>query len=95
MADDGKWQVGDLALCVMSEDDYWEPGPGPARGSVNRVSSVQSLPLGNTGLKFDGWPASGVRAGYHSSYFRRIAPHAPDAEDAETIRLLAGVEVRA
>ena len=93
--DDAGWHVGDLALCVMSEDWDWEPGPGPARGSVNRVRSVTPLQVGyscRTGLKFDEWPD---HHSFFASAFRRIAPHAPDAEDAETIRLLTGEQVTA
>jgi hypothetical protein len=32
---------------------------------------------------------------YEQSGFRKIEPHAPDAEDEETIRLLNGQDVRA
>lgn len=67
---------------------------GPARGSINRVSAVRAEP-GGLMLAFK--PAPGVLAGefYEANGFRRIALRAPDAEDAETIRLLNGAGVRA
>lgn len=86
MADEN-WQVGDLALCVT--DGSWfnvnglEFG-GPRKGSVNSVRRIEYSLHGNVGLYFDDWPGPD---GYQANNFRRIAPHAPDAEDNETIWL--------
>ena len=85
MGDD--WQVGDLALCVRSGRslDVWEP----QKGGVYTVCDTGCGPRGvwldlvedSTRNPDVGWPAV---------YFRKIRPHTPDAEDAETIALLTG-----
>jgi len=93
MAED--WQPGDPAMCVYS-GKWYRDGPEhdhgpPLPGSVNRVSAVTSLKYGGLGLSFDAYPA---RCKFESSAFRKIRPHEPDAEDAETISLLNGTPVR-
>lgn len=80
------WQVGDLALCVgafPTREQFWNPvcggvytvaeyGAGPEGGWLDLEEDIDKQP------DF-AWP---------SSHFRKIRPHLPDAEDAETIRLL-------
>jgi hypothetical protein len=98
MADD--WQVGDLALCVKGgrfATSLRSP-EFPKGGAVYRVAAVglenfiqskcfalwlEDGPINNNGERV--WPA------YR---FRKIRPHTPDAEDAETIRLLTGVPAK-
>ena len=104
MADD--WQVGDLALMIESGQLQCPhmrnvihmgslcPSPGAVRKVVcveeSRVvnSFSRSLYCGCIDLDF----ADGT--GGVSQRFRKIRPHQPDAEDAETIRLLTGAPVR-
>lgn len=86
------WQPGDLALCVKA--GKWraisgrESCDGPRRGSVCAVVGVHSRNRA-TYLELAEWPGEAFAA--HP--FRRIPPHTPDAEDAETIRLLTGAPV--
>lgn len=87
---DQNWQVGDLALRLSSGqwrdlDKGCLTSDGPAPGSVNRVIGITSDPEG-TGLRLEDWPDFVFSA----TSFRKISPHAPDEEDAETIRLLNG-----
>ena len=102
MADD--WQPGDLAILV-TEGTIRCPNCGrrqtgeynPPHGAVREVSGI--------GFCTDDYsPEEVARHGHcylpdlhfpdgtsgHSSRFRKIRPHTPDAEDAETIALLTG-----
>ena len=101
MADD--WQAGDLALCIKVGP--WKrfyangtsvEGFGPRAGMKLYVRSVDVSVLGGAALKFSDWPdvPEAEWTGYTASRFRKIRPHTPDAEDAETIRLLTGAPVR-
>ena len=101
MGDD--WQPGDLALCIklgpwrrMSSDGTVAKGEGPPAGRVLEVRSVLPGACCSIALKFSDWPDANVRgwAGYDAKRFRKIRPHQPDEEDAETIRLLNGAPVR-
>jgi len=95
MSDD--WQPGDLALCVAQGPDpeHWSgKAGGPRLGGVYVVERVEIEPFGDyfpagLYLAFADFPDSFFHEG-----FRKIRPHAPDAEDAETIRLLNGAPVR-
>lgn len=96
MADD--WQVGDLALCVCRDG-----GENGARwieaGAIVEVAEVEFSPFWpGVGLGFVGFPvircSFGLRTVYQNERFRKIRPHAPDAEDAETIRLMRGKPAR-
>lgn len=87
---DQGWQAGDLALRMR--DSQWRDldldvmtSEGPAPGSVNRVINVVQEREG-TGLRFEDWP----EFVFSACSFRKIRPHTPDAEDAETIALLNG-----
>lgn len=96
MSDD--WQPGDLALCMR--DGPWQYRSGPPAGSVWTVESVivgdkpGDPHHGHTGLFLAGIRAAGPTGAFHSSCFRKIRPHTPDAEDTETIRLLTGKPVK-
>lgn len=83
------WQVGDLALCVAPWGNWTESEPfDPQPGSVNTVCGVISPdPTANSGVSlwFVGVPSCDS---YDAGQFRKIRPHTPDAEDAETISLL-------
>ena len=92
MADD--WQAGDLALCVMD-------GENTRKGQVFTVEAVQGPVHYRPGWGLPGGEAIAlvfkeVRhprnsfGRYISLRFRKIRPHTPDAEDAETIALLTG-----
>lgn len=85
MSDD--WKPGDLALCVRS-------GTSIRAGFVGVVTRVEVTPIG-TGLWLSGICSDALTGGYHAWRFRKIRPHTPDEEDAETIRLLTGKPVRA
>ena len=87
MADD--WQPGDLALCV-DDSPSWPFGESNlVRGRCYTVSALSPCPDGIPGLHL-----VEVRSkspfGYNPPLFRKIRPHTPDAEDAETIALLTG-----
>lgn len=103
---DQNWQVGDLALCISHEGFYAEFSNGlpfPPIGSVRQVKRViferkrtirrwfkpNICVLGGAWLVIEGCEALNL----HNSNFRKIKPHAPDEEDAETIRLLNGQPV--
>lgn len=103
MGDD--WQAGDLALCVaLAADAVFviegrQPlAPGPIIGLCYTVTAVSRAHdcFGRPGvaLKFAEIAQRHPRAaGYNAICFRKIRPHTPDAEDAETIRLLNGAPV--
>jgi hypothetical protein len=97
------WQPGDLALCVKQGLVACECGReytgqlAPPVGSVAEVVGIMrcdddvicgwSEPCAAPVLLLDsGKGGLAVR-------FRKIRPHTPDAEDAETIRLLTGKPV--
>lgn len=83
------WRVGDLALCIrrgkwMSLRNPDSDGPWP--GSLHTVEGIYENPRrkGRTGLGFPEWPEDA----FEISFFRKIHPHSPDEQDADTIRLL-------
>lgn len=89
---DQNWQVGDLALCVYEGpwfDQYRRCRVGPLPGSVHTVSRVWQ-PAEKLLISLQDWP---IEMGFWACAFTKIAPHAPDEEDAETIRLLNGQPV--
>jgi hypothetical protein len=91
MSDD--WQLGDLALCVESSDSSIIPV-----GSVNTVSGLvigqRGVTKGCLGLLFAERSLPPQWRGFDARRHRKIRPHTPDAEDAETIRLLTGAPVK-
>ena len=89
MSDD--WQAGDLALCVYSFKTGTEFCVKPRAGQVCSVVTVtQGVTL--AGLVLRECPTAN-RLGWRATAFRKIRPHIPDEQDAETIRLLNGVPV--
>lgn len=83
------WQVGDLALCIKT--DAWRPiGPRgnhsvlPAAGHFYTVRRVKTDSDGEFLAFIEG---TGL---WRSDRFRKIRPHTPDEQDAETIHLLTG-----
>jgi hypothetical protein len=97
MADD--WKPGDLALCVKkarnkNEGVGYAPGCAPMqKGGVYRVESVVWVE-GLQGLVIEHHYSKQAHCAFLASAFKRIHPHTPDAEDAETIRLLTGAPVQ-
>jgi|GEM_PF-1534387 len=102
-AGEQNWQVGDLALCISTDGFYAEFAGGrafPTIGTIRRVRHVfhhreriirrwfkpKVRVLAGAWLVLDGFEALKL----HGSNFRKIEPHAPDQEDAETISLLNG-----
>ncbi|MDI3491992.1 MAG: hypothetical protein PWP11_3269 [Thauera sp.] len=102
MADD--WQPGDLALCIDDSDGGIERAGAVVRllerGKVYRVEAVDIDPaFAEVGLHLEGVPRPWsekwqTEIGWLETRFRKIRPHTPDAEDAETIRLLQGAPIR-
>lgn len=93
MSDD--WQPGDLALCVRTGDIRTtyvrHRGIGLRKGGIYTLIRFGVDPLdGQRTL----WLEDDIPQGRLAIRFRKIRPHQPDAEDAETIRLLAGKPVR-
>ncbi len=84
------WAPGDLALCI--KQGRWRSdgmfSRGPKAGAVLTVRRVGSDGNGLPTIWFIGWPGDEGADGYNPARFRKIRPHIPDAEDAETIRLL-------
>lgn len=98
------WKPGDLALCVDDAQCPIYPGTegGIRKGGVYHVEIVRVVAdfAGRecVGLGLDRCnpvhPASG-KVGLHNAIrFRKIRPHTPDEQDAETIRLLTGAPVK-
>lgn len=83
------WQAGDLALCVRSgtfPDNPTHPG------CIYTVKKAWVRGARGLCLAFVEVPSRGQKwLGHSPDRFRKIEPHTPDAEDAETIRLLKGV----
>lgn len=105
MADD--WQPGDLALCVRDGEVECPDCGGSHAGKlapklgtrhiVARISRCGSPEHCYPGLEDNcAFPVLYLLGGQKglASRFRKIRPHTPDAEDAETIRLLTGAPVR-
>lgn len=97
MSDD--WKPGDLALCVRGgEITDCDCGgchaAGWRAGETLVVTAVGYGPaFGHTICHHPALRLSGGRNGL-ARRFRKIHPHTPDAEDAETIRLLNGAPVK-
>ncbi len=93
------WAAGDLARYVgMGNDKFMPPGMVAAITEARKrpfciVSGVFIHSSGATGLHIQGIDITPYE-GWRASAFRRIHPHATDAEDAETIRLYRGEPVR-
>lgn len=89
------WQPGDLALCIKSTEN------GTIKsgyvGVVVRVEVAEDWYRdgGQTGLYFQDRRGVYGDGGFNACRFRKIKKHTPDAEDAETIRLLKGEKVKA
>ena len=92
------WQKSDLALCVRGG---FIAGlncePYPTSGAVYRVTEIIFYDDDELWLEVEGAPDNIDSDDGHNhgpvwigARFRRIPPHIPDAEDAETIRLLTG-----
>lgn len=103
---DQNWQVGDLALCISTQGFYAWFANGCAFPTVGCIRQVKHVRLGRPRL-IRRWFRPNIRipggawlvlesfegSQLHSSNFRKIESHAPDEEDAETIRLLNGQPV--
>ncbi len=93
MGDD--WQAGDLALCVALTIRNLRPSRILRLGAIYTVTGTrwsnkeQCIALSLAEAK-----SNGPLGDWHSAVFRKIRPHRPDAEDAETLRLLNGQPVR-
>ncbi len=94
------WRAGDMALCVtLGLDRRWVP-EALRVGGIYTVTEV-FLARAASGRTVTGLVLAEVRpaaphpAGFAAWAFRKIHPHAPDAEDAETIALLRGGKVDA
>lgn len=86
------WQPGDLALYAPPRNTpssaYRVKGPGLRRGAVYTVERVVNwFGILGLGIEVSSPHPSGL---WHHAGFKKIRPHTPDAEDAETIRLLNG-----
>lgn len=93
-----EWQPGDLALCVtggrISYTPALVPVDWPRKGRIYRVAKF-GVRIFADGPDFALWLEDGPDAGqgervWKALRFRKIRPHTPDAEDAETIALLTG-----
>ncbi len=94
MADD--WQPGDTALCIKS-CPYTQSGCKYVVTSVSRPGDInEGFQHHNPepfGLRFSG--ISFRRGDWCAGRrFTKLRPHTPDAEDAETIRLLTGAPAK-
>lgn len=88
------WQVGDLALCIaVRHPNFVLPSTSLRVGRIYTVTKVGRLICegpctGERALALMGVKPRLKDRGWPSSLFRKIRPHHPDAEDAETIKLL-------
>lgn len=96
---DKDWQVGDLALCVRGgpwDQNHVAP-EFPVAGRVYLVDYVAIAEF-NDGPFLALWLNNGPQnvdgPFWGAERFRKIRPHTPDAEDAETIALLTGTPAR-
>lgn len=81
------WQVGDLALCVRPSSpvsEHEHPNYHLRKGVIYTVAQVGFARCGCRRLTMV------CEAFGDPCRFRKIKPHTPDAEDAETIKLLNG-----
>lgn len=88
------WQPGDLTLCV-SQDPHWADIDHPAGFKPQLLCTYTVAKVGFAALS--GITILGLQEdvfcedyGFNAANFRKIRPHTPDAEDAETIALLTG-----
>lgn len=92
---DQDWQVGDLALCVFKgpwRTVFGTAVSGPAFGEIRLVTAVSTNNLFyRVCLSLDGYLKD---QRFAAECFRKIDPHTPDAEDAETICLLNSAPAR-
>lgn len=91
MSDD--WKPGDLALCVRGGKDPSSDIPSAQPGRIYTVANVTNCGPFGIGLGFRELPDSQDWA-YGAEDFRKIRPHTPDEQDAETIRLLNGAPAK-
>lgn len=95
MSDD--WKPGDLALCVADRlHPPYDTTPSKQLriGAVYTVNSVRwSVGSQCVALGLNEVRSLGPLGDWHALVFRKIHPHAPDAEDMETIALLNGIPV--
>lgn len=95
MAED--WQPGDLALCVKTSHPAFEfPSTSLRLGrvyTVNRIGRPVEWLNGERALGLVEHAPRNANCGWPESLFRKIRPHTPDEEDAETIRLLNGAPI--
>ena len=85
------WQPGDLALCIAAQNPWFvfhPTVPGPQNGQLCEVRDVVINPADN--VQHLSFVEYGPRDCFEAIRFRKIRPHTPDAEDAETIALLTG-----
>lgn len=100
MSGSDDWKPGDLALCVRSSRNHGRYGSTPvgAGRPYTVIGVTVGLPgytdAGETALILDGVICRSPAGAYHHSLFRKIHPHTPDAEDAETIALMRAKPVR-
>jgi len=82
------WQVGDLAMCTLSDSYEWYDAndrvqSGPCKGEVLRVVGIGIEPtLGTPALHFDEHPSP---EGWDASFFRKIKPDAEPCEEEFTL----------
>lgn len=93
------WESGDLALCVGTHPMY---PPAVQPGAILTVeyvwpgsSDVSNPSHVDTALDFVGVERMPGDASFWQGNFRKIHPHEPDEQDAETIRLLCSEPVLA
>jgi hypothetical protein len=93
------WKSGDLAMCVHVEkgrgaSGYYAAGHSKMRkGGIYHVEEVVFV-FGVCGLVIENHYSAKPHRGFLAAAFKRIPPHTPDAEDAETIRLLNGIPAK-
>lgn len=94
------WQAGDLALATS----FGRPGEArcpavaghkkPRPGGVYTLEGTTRDQQGTLGLVLEGHHSDHPTRAWAAYCFRKIRPHLPDAEDAETIALLNGAPAK-
>jgi hypothetical protein len=82
------WQVGDLALCVVTSGRKVHKGDGCRKGRIYRVIGTAVDWVGNLGIVLDGKRSDHPSGAFLATAFRKIRPDEHEACEPEFVTLL-------